>query len=527
MEPRVFTKGMNQDVLPKFQEEGTYRFALNAVLETELDGSQYIANEESNTLCAINTPNAKVLIGSALTNTDETVLFYFDPAGDHEIGIINPDTCAYTQVIHGECLNFSDAKPINALVKIRNGCDRVVYFTDNYNKYRVLNLDSPTSYNLSTTGQLYCPKLDFTRDVFPPCLSLYNSGTNPGVVDDPSSELGVGVYYASVRFLDAFQNATDWQPLSRPVAIGNEPSKYLGNISQITHYDGGSNVETSDFYAGKSNKAIKFQIGGENAVFDFYQIAVVKRTGDAGDIEGVDILNPMPWKSGDIFTYNGYLSQIQRQGTLEEILTPRQRIEQVGAHAIKNEYLFLGNTSETYYDYTKFQQYASKIKVEYIKSNIINQAGAEVKKGKYYFDAGSFMENETYPFGIIYVHGSGKLSPVFHIPGRASDVTIDGSAYNPYIGTGGLATDLDGWDTGTTTVYGDILNGSLDRWRQISTATRYGTSGATTGLLGYHECDSETYPDIPTCEDLQDGYWGKDWSGELIIPGATKIRHYL
>ena len=149
MEPRVFTKGMNQDVLPKFQEEGTYRFALNAVLETELDGSQYIANEESNTLCAINTPNAKVLIGSALTNTDETVLFYFDPAGDHEIGIINPDTCAYTQVIHGECLNFSDAKPINALVKIRNGCDRVVYFTDNYNKYRVLNLDSPTSYNLT------------------------------------------------------------------------------------------------------------------------------------------------------------------------------------------------------------------------------------------------------------------------------------------------------------------------------------------------------------------------------------------
>ena len=79
MTPNTFTKGMNQDILPKLQEEGTYRFALNAVLENELGGLPVISNELSNTLCSINIPTSKSLIGSALTDTDQTVMFYYDP----------------------------------------------------------------------------------------------------------------------------------------------------------------------------------------------------------------------------------------------------------------------------------------------------------------------------------------------------------------------------------------------------------------------------------------------------------------
>jgi hypothetical protein len=44
------------------------------------------------------------------------------------------------------------------------------------------------------------------------------------------------------------------------------------------------------------------------------------------------------------------------------------------------------------------------------------------------------------------------------------------------------------------------------------------------GMMGFYECDTETYPTIETCEDLADGYWGRDFAGNLITPGVTKIR---
>ncbi len=44
-----FTSGINQDVLPKFQPKGTYRYALNAVQET-VDGDQVAVSNERGAL---------------------------------------------------------------------------------------------------------------------------------------------------------------------------------------------------------------------------------------------------------------------------------------------------------------------------------------------------------------------------------------------------------------------------------------------------------------------------------------------
>lgn len=64
----------------------------------------------------------------------------------------------------------------------------------------------------------------------------------------------------------------------------------------------------------------------------------------------------------------------------------------------------------------------------------------------------------------------------------------------------------------------------LKRWRYVSTALSYG-AGALNGLMGFHETET-TYPNTPTCDTLVDGYWGRDWQGNLIVPGTTKIRHH-
>lgn len=131
------------------------------------------------------------------------------------------------------------------------------------------------------------------------------------------------------------------------------------------------------------------------------------------------------------------------------------------------------------------------------------------------------MEDEIYALGIVYVMEDGSLSPVFHIPGRAPDV-VTGS--NPIIGTSGTADDAAAWDTGIVTSYGTGLSArKTKRWQQISTATKY-SANSNRGLMGYHETNADTYPDLPVC--TEGSYWGLDWQGNEIVPGVTKIRHH-
>lgn len=138
------------------------------------------------------------------------------------------------------------------------------------------------------------------------------------------------------------------------------------------------------------------------------------------------------------------------------------------------------------------------------------------------------MEDEVYAAGIVYVFSNGRTSPVFHIPGRAADTNIPATAYNPLIGTGGVpSSGGSAWDTGID-VYGSTLSavGNQNRWKLVSTAYSYTSSLPLEGMMGFYECDTETYPTIETCEDLADGYWGRDFAGNLITAGSTKIRHH-
>lgn len=49
-----FVKGIEQDIHPKRQPEGTYRYALNAVAETREGALPSLSNELGNYYCAQN-----------------------------------------------------------------------------------------------------------------------------------------------------------------------------------------------------------------------------------------------------------------------------------------------------------------------------------------------------------------------------------------------------------------------------------------------------------------------------------------
>lgn len=97
-----FVKGLNQDIHPKYQEEGSYRFALNAVLETEFGEQPSISNELGNELCG-EWPEGKVPNGHVLLDNDEVFVTLYDPNGDHEVGILNSSSCTYTTLSIDSC----------------------------------------------------------------------------------------------------------------------------------------------------------------------------------------------------------------------------------------------------------------------------------------------------------------------------------------------------------------------------------------------------------------------------------------
>lgn len=518
-----FTKGLHTDTLPKFQPEGTYRYALNAVLETRDGELPSVSNEEGNYLCARDFPLTKSVIGSKLMDNDEVVLFLYDPDGDHEIGIFNPNSCLYTSVAIGSCLNFSLDHQINALFRIRNGCERVIYFTDNYNSYRVINLTDTTDW-VSGGNVISCNRIQYSRDYFPPCISLFIGEGDIGI-HEGDGVMELGVYYFAFRYLDKELNPTGWIMATRPVAIADEPFNYTNSAETITLYDGGSNVADSPYYVPPTNKSIKLQLSLlDYTNFEYYQLAVIKRTGDAGEISTVDILYPISIDSAtSVYAYTGNVNSVQEQTNLDDIFSSIQRIGTVAAHAITDNRAFVAGVTNTSYDWSLFQRYASKVKVRWVKDPSVSPVDTFVRQGNYYFVQASFMEDEIYALGQVFVMEDGSLSPVFHIPGRAPDV-VTGS--NPIIGTNGVADDAEAWDTGTTTTYGTGTPGSkTKRWQKISTATKEGPN-TLRGLMGYHEAVSETYPDITPCDDDPDGYWGRDWQGNLIEPGVTKIRHH-
>jgi hypothetical protein len=70
-----FEKGLNQDVHPKYQLDGTYRFALNAVLETQDGEFPGITNEIGNIGSATNYPENKKVIGHVQADNEEIILF--------------------------------------------------------------------------------------------------------------------------------------------------------------------------------------------------------------------------------------------------------------------------------------------------------------------------------------------------------------------------------------------------------------------------------------------------------------------
>lgn len=526
-----FSKGLSTDTLEKYQPDGTYRFALNAVLETEEGELAAISNEKGNYLCAQGYPSDKIVIGHVNLNDGTVALFLYDPdpnRPDHEIGIFNGDSCTYTTLIKGSCLNFSDRYPINAIYRLKNGCDRLIYFTDNYNTYRVVNIDKTEIYTGPDNTSILpegCPKLMFYREHYTPNFE------DP-IIRDSGGRLKNGLYYFAIRYLDEQLTPTNWLLVSNPVAIADEKYRLTENYETTSFYDGGANTPEAPGYTQPSTKSITLTVTRADTTFKYAQIAAIKRTLDADGIESVDVLFPIPIVETGIsltdieFTYTGEDSQVQYQTSVEDILSEKVKVNLVTAQSIKDNTLFIANLTEQQPSYIGFQRHASSIKTEYVREfNFVdddNEGFIEPsKKEEFYFKKGSFLHDEVYSLGIVYIWKNGDTSPVFTIPGR-SVINNTGTTFGTNPQFTGNESNWDTFNVGPFDPNTFNTNKTL-RWQVYNTFTKKTFS---TGLMGYYET-AQPYPLIDLeCDNHPDGYWGRDWQGNLIQGGITKIRHH-
>ena len=421
-----FGKGLYTDSSPQVQPQGTLRFALNCVDETEVGDMLFPSNMESNieagSLPTDYTPIGKVYIGNG-----ETVIFLVGPNDESEFGVYS-DKGIYTTYINDSSytskLNFKITHQIDAVYRLRRGCDKTIYWTDNLNPVRQYILNKPEDYivgGIFNSGSLNLFKRWSKTPLF----------ENFSVLD--SGNLKAGSYNFAIQYLDSDLNPTEWIITSDTVNI------YHSNLNQpFKDIEGSSNLKTQyQDWGDSTGKSIKLEISNIDENFDFYRIGIIEATAGTGMVSKVTASSPIP-TSVNNYTFTGTTETVitvEEIAQFSNIIDTAQSIEQ-----IENR-LLLGNTKGKQIDFCNLQQYASQIISNYVVEKVVlDQIDEYTGTGK--TEAASkdplinnkkvgYMPGEIYSFGIVYYFKDGSTSPVYHIPGRpVNDVSSSNMSFN-------------------------------------------------------------------------------------------------
>ena len=422
-----FGAGLHTDNSPQSQPKGTHRFALNAVNETELGDFLFPSNEESNQECD-NFPQDYIPIGKEYMGEGKTIVFLVkNDESVSEIGIYD-DRCRYETHVNDELspiedkLNFKLNKPIDATYRLRRGCERTVYFTDDYNKPRYYNFDKPEDFKEAGNWSGKSFNLFKEYRLIPEFKTVE--------VIDSGGVLEPGSYNISIQYVDEGLNPTEWITSSPVINIYNDLS-----TEDFLDIQGSINSDTDYINFPITTKSIKVEFDNLDESFAFYRLALIEANNGSGQVSAVKYTDTIP-TSKNFFIFTG--ENTSEKGTEEEILFfndiiyKAQSIEQ-----IENR-LILGNTQGKQVDFCVLQKYASKITADCVTKTILtnqlqdprNTKNPTVHFGDMTTGGTGYMPGEIYSFAIVYVFEDGSISPAYHIPGKNPDVDSS-MVFNP------------------------------------------------------------------------------------------------
>jgi hypothetical protein len=505
LQPNIARAGLDLDSGVSQVPQGFLTYALNAVV-SGFDGNQIsYQNEQGNELCTLLPEDYKVICVHPIIEKSIIVLFLVNPStNSSEIGIVNILDCTYTTKVNQSCLNFSINHPIKKAVHKITACGTEVYWTDNYNPRRYIDLDNlpfvETIDNCNTntnTIEIDCNRLSIQPNFSIPQIDYKEV--------DSEGELVAGSYQFAIQYCNAIGDPyTSYYSVTNPIPI-NDPNKVTLNFN---------------YTVGAAIRLIISNID-ITGVFDYYNIAVIKTI---NNISSVDLVG----------TY-----QIER--TNQEVIYTGQNVETIKLTPddIFEKFLILEKADDvtavqdiliwsnlTSPERISWQKIANKIELEW-------ESYIEPYKEKQYKDSlisannKGYFRDEVYAFEICPLYIDGTQGDGFHIPGRAS------TSYDREL--------IDSADIPKNTRDCTIDSGAIPRWKVYNTASILGYSAELCsqnnnsfgckddcysgpynyGLFSYYESES-TYP-------CNIEVWG-DLAGKPIrhhkFPDNSLINHF-
>lgn len=382
----VYSKMFN-DFIYNRQPENTYTYSLNSTVRNNILSVEY-AFKLSNEIT-----DGYKMISSCYMSGNRHVIFSTNGILS-EIGIF--DGTKY-QVHVNANLNFSNLYKIDCTYRLRNGCEDVIYFTDDYNPIRFYNFSR--SSNFKSNGNWNVNKFNLIKNAKIPNIS------NIKVIES-GGRIKAGSVIFAIQYLDDDLNTTHFVHSTHPILL------YKGSTDlPIGTYD--------DLLIAKS---VEFNISNIDEDFKFYRIAVAYINNKLGTITEVKYSERFPINQNK-YVFNN-LDDLY-DGLLSDVVAFKADINRANAIEQIDNQLILGNVKGTKIDAAAHQKLASKIGVGCVYKTVdkINTKSSYHPNNPNYLEFASHMPNEVISLGITYVDSkTGQESGPHHIPGRPLDV---------------------------------------------------------------------------------------------------------
>ena len=453
--------GMDKDTHPSQLDEKEYTHAFNANVETESGNTLNITNEKSNMLITRYKPGFVLIGFENDLLSNDTYVFLVNPTtGVGEFGVVKdnqnvinlqdisaicPNGCdeirelakpleqiyaenpnqelipnAYQTLLTDETaldgatnicysrlqpeyaelglgFNFNKEYPIKKVVIKNEKSGKNIYFTDNLNPPRHINITNIGDYfiqNVACQPDLPTSCIDFDE------LRIFKLFQIPKI-EGSSIELGGRLKMGMYEFLIAYCDAA-----------GNEISPYYSITQPIAVFDKNNNVLEQQEIADRTNYAIKLDVSNLDKRYTHYKVAVIQTADIEGAsryfIEGIHTIND------NVVLYT--TEQNKLATTIDKLLVDKLHVERTEGLTASNNILF---------------QYGIDMKEELNLQPVVNFLGQFLKwqttigKEDLYDDGvlgyknRGYNRDEVVPFSIRFLLDGGYETAIFPFIGRA------------------------------------------------------------------------------------------------------------
>lgn len=375
---------MYSDAVNTRQPENTHNYALNQVMRN------YVLTTEDGFSVSLELPANTILISSYYLNSNKVILFL-----KNEKSIIAIyDGTNIKEYVSAE-LNFDPNYFIDCTYRLRNGCEDVIYFTDNLNPIRYFNFSRINDFK--TDNEWDINKFSLAKNWQVPSIS------NIKVINS-TGKIKTGSVIFAIDYVDEGLNRTPIVATSNPVLI------YKGNEFNLSG--------TIDEYVYKS---VEFSVTNLDPTFKFYRVYIGYINGLTGEIVEAKRSTYLPVTNSKFVFNNLQDLDTVPISDLYEFKSPINRalaIEQL------DDALLLGNVRSEKLDVVEHQNLASKVGVlGYVKQVDKNAVESSYHPNNpNYLEFASHMADEVIALAITYVNSkTGQEAGPYHIPGRPID----------------------------------------------------------------------------------------------------------